>query len=172
MSAAHVSDSLFTRDNISRVVRAGILTAIIDGLFSSVLSVFFYGSTVERLFQGVASTLLGSEAFNGGKLTLAIGLLMHFGVALGWSAVFLLIARRVKWIRGLLDSRSGVIKVASIYGPVIWLVMSLAVIPALLHRPPTINLRWLVQLIGHFPFVGLPIVASVGNDVFRPRDGR
>jgi hypothetical protein len=29
--------------------------------------------------------------------------------------------------------------------------------------PPAINMRWWVQLIGHFPFVGLPIVASIGS---------
>ena len=42
----------------------------------------------------------------------------------------------------------------------VWMVMSLIVIPALVHRPPTIGIRWWVQLIGHIPFVGLPIVAS------------
>ena len=46
----------------TRLVRAGLLTAITDGLFSSVLSVAFYNSTVQRLFQGVASTLLGPDA--------------------------------------------------------------------------------------------------------------
>jgi hypothetical protein len=43
------------------------------------------------------------------------------------------------------------------------MVMSLAVIPLLLQRPPAINIRWLVQLIGHIPFVGIPIVASIGR---------
>ncbi|MDQ6769919.1 MAG: hypothetical protein M3Z54_08030 [Gemmatimonadota bacterium] len=60
-------------------------------------------------------------------------------------------------------TRYGVLKVASVYGPFIWLVMSLLVIPLFLHRPPTITSRWWVQLIGHIPFVGLPIVASLGK---------
>ncbi len=106
MSTATIQHSLFDRDGLSRVARAGVLTGITDGLFSSVLSVAFYHSTVQRLFQGVASTLLG---------------------------------------------------------PFIWMVMSLAVIPLLLQRPPAINIRWLVQLIGHIPFVGIPIVASIGR---------
>ncbi|HEX6902488.1 MAG TPA: hypothetical protein VF789_22400 [Thermoanaerobaculia bacterium] len=148
---------------LSRLLRAGLLTGIIDGLFSSVLSVFFYGSTVTRLFQGVASTLLGKEALEGGTSTALIGVLMHFGVAFGWSAVFLLLAMRSAWIRRVLGSRYGVVKVAAVYGPLIWMVMSLIVIPLLLHRPPTINNRWWVQLIGHFPFVGLPIVASIAD---------
>jgi hypothetical protein len=49
------------------------------------------------------------------------------------------------------------------YGPFIWMAMSLAVIPLLTHRPPTIGFRWWVQFIGHFPFVGVPIVASIGS---------
>jgi hypothetical protein len=76
-----------TRDALSRLVRAGILTGVIDGLFSSVLSAAFYDSTVARLFQGVASTLLGRAALDGGTRTALVGVLMHFGVAFGWSAV-------------------------------------------------------------------------------------
>jgi hypothetical protein len=157
-----------TRDTLSRLVRAGLLTGVIDGLFSSVLSVAFYGSTVTRLFQGVASTLLGREAIDGGISTALIGVLMHFGVAFGWSAVFLLLVRRSPWIRRVLGSPFGAVKIASWYGPLVWLVMSLAIIPLLLQRPPAINLRWWVQLIGHFPFVGLPIAASIGSGVYRP----
>ena len=148
------------RDLLVRLAQAGLLTGLIDGLFSSVLSAVFYGSTVSRLFQGVASVLLGSEAFDGGTRTAVIGVLMHVGVAFGWSAVFLFLVMRFSWVRKALASRFGVVKVALLYGPFIWMVMSLAVIPILVHRPPTIGIRWWIQLIGHFPFVGIPIVAS------------
>jgi hypothetical protein len=150
-----------TRQNLSRLARAGLLTGVTDGLFSSVLSVAFYHSTVTRLFQGVASVLLGPEALTGGTRTAALGLLMHFGVAFLWSAVFLLLVTRSARIRSVLASPQGTIKVASLYGPFVWMVMSLAVIPLLAHRAPTINIRWWVQLVGHAPFVGLPIVASI-----------
>jgi hypothetical protein len=146
---------------IPRLLRAGLLTALIDGLFSSVLSVAFYHSTVARLFQGVASVLLGPEALNGGTRTAAIGVLLHCCVAFGWSAVFLFLVMRLAWVRRLLAAPFGVLKVAAWYGPTIWLVMSLAVIPLGLHRPPSLSVRWLIQLIGHFPFVGIPIVASI-----------
>lgn len=154
------------RDPVARLVRAGLLTGIVDGTFASVQSIL-NDSTVARLFQGVASTLLGPEAFDGGTRTALIGVLMHFGVAFGWSAVFLFLVQRSAWIRRVLASRYGVLKVASWYGPLIWMVMSLVVIPLLLQRPPSITSRWWVQLIGHFPFVGLPIVASIGSGVSR-----
>ncbi len=160
--------ALDNRGTVSRLLRAGLLTGVTDGLFSSVLSVAFYHSTVTRLFQGVASTVLGEAAFDGGMATAALGVIMHFGVALGWSAVFLLLLDRSPWIRGALRSPYGVLKVAAVYGPFIWLVMSLLVIPLLLHRPPAITVRWWVQLIGHIPFVGLPIVGSLGKTASTP----
>ena len=147
---------------MSRLVRAGLLTAVTDGLFSSVLVVAAYGSTVTRLWQGVAAVLLGPGAFDGGLRTALVGLAMHVAVAFTWSAVFLVLVRRAAWLRRLVGSRHGVLKVAALYGPFVWTVMSLVVIPLLVRRPPTIGFRWWVQLVGHFPFVGLPIVAGIG----------
>ena len=116
------------------LLRAGLLTGITDGLFATVLTTVFYHSTATRLWQGVASTLLGPAAFDGGTSTALLGVLMHFGVAFGWSAVFLLLVMRSGWIRSLLTSPHGTLKVAALYGPFIWMVMSLVVIPLLVHR--------------------------------------
>jgi hypothetical protein len=154
---------LVGRAGLPRLLRAGLITGVVDGLFSSILSVAVYHSTPTRLFQGVAATLLGPSAMNGGLGTAAVGLSMHFGVALGWSAVFLILYERSAGVRRAVQSRFGVSKVAAVYGPCIWLVMSLIVIPLLVHRPPAITARWWVQLIGHVPFVAVPIVAVIGR---------
>jgi hypothetical protein len=152
-------------DARSRLVRAGLLTAVIDGLFSSVLAQFFYGSNVARLFRGVAAVPLGPDALNGGGRTAAIGLGMHVCVAFAWSAVFLFVFMRSTWIRRLLESPQGVFKVAALYGPFVWVMMSFVIVPMFTRRPPPITIRWWIQLIGHAPFVGLPIVASIGGRV-------
>ncbi len=55
------------------LLRAGLLTAVADGLFSTVLSVFFYQSTAARLFQGVASTVIGPKAIDGGMTPALLG---------------------------------------------------------------------------------------------------
>ncbi len=149
----------------ARLLRSTIFTALSDGLFSSVLVTVFYGSTFTALWQGVASTLLGRGAFDGGTPNVIVGLAMHCSVAFGWSAVFLFIVSRAGWVRSLLYSRFGVVKVAAIYGPCVWLMMSLVIIPLITHRGlPTLTYRWWVQLVGHFPFVGIPIVWSIGRD--------
>jgi hypothetical protein len=155
------------RNAASRFILAGLLTAITDGLFACVQSLI-NNSTITRLWQGVASVLLGRSAFDGGTRTALIGVLMHIAVAFTWSGIFLLLVMRSAWLRRVLQSRAGVFKVAVVYGPIIWLVMSLAVIPLLVHRAPNITPRWWIQLIGHAVFVGLPIVATIAAGV-RPR---
>jgi hypothetical protein len=155
------------RSALFRLVRAGLLTGVSDGLFASVLSVAFFHSTMTRLWQGVASTLLGKAAIDGGLQPAIIGVLMHFGVAFGWSAVFLTLYDRSRRLRDLGASPYGVLRVASVYGPAIWMVMSLLVIPLLLHRPPSITARWWIQLIGHIPFVAVPIVWSISRGLPR-----
>lgn len=133
---------------IRRWLLAGLLTAIADGLFSSVLAAFFYGSTVTRLWEGVASAL-------GGKRPAWVGVLVHFGVAFAWAGLFVLLSSRMAWLR-----TANVLAVAAVYGPFVWLVMSLVVMPLIFHRPPTINIRWWIQFFGHIVFVGLPIAAT------------
>src|SRR6476469_1115872 len=119
MSADAIPSFPNSRDAPSRLVRAGLLTAIIDGLFSSVLAAFFYGSTVTRLWQGVASVPLGPSALEGGLHTALIGLAIHLCVSFTWSAVFLFLGMRLPFIRALVATRYGVLKVAAIYGPFI-----------------------------------------------------
>ncbi|MGN6183916.1 MAG: hypothetical protein ACTHQM_09715 [Thermoanaerobaculia bacterium] len=146
-----------------RLLRAGVLTAIVDGLFSTILTIAFYDSTFARLWQGVASVLLGKDALNGGMRAIAIGLAMHIAVAFFWSAIFLLLWARSQTLQRVTNTMYGIVIIAASYGPLIWLVMSLLVIPTLAHRPPNITVRWWIQLAGHIPFVGLPIVASIAR---------
>jgi hypothetical protein len=155
-----------TRGALRPLIQAGLLTALIDGLFASVSSVF-YGSTPTRVFQGVAATLLGPESFQGGMRTALIGGAMHVFVAFWWSAVFLALVRRSSSVRRAIGSVRGQVATTAVYGPLIWLVMSLAVIPLLVHRPPSITMRWWIQLLGHIPFVGLPIVMSIARSLSR-----
>jgi hypothetical protein len=124
------------------------------------LSAFFYGSSVQRLFQGVAAVPFGPGMLEGGWTTAAIGILLHISVAFGWSAVFVMLYVQSARIRKLVSTPSGVAAAAAVYGPLVWVAMSAALIPLFTHRPPAITVRWWVQFVGHAPFVALPIVLS------------
>lgn len=152
---------MIRRAMTGRLVRTWLVTGVIDALFASSLNVFAYGSTVVRLWQGVAAVPLGRRALEGGMATAAVGLLLHFGVAFVWSAVFLVLAARMPAVRRAIASPAGAFATACVYGPLIWLVMSFAVIPAFTGRAPTITSRWWVQFFGHIPFVAAPIVFSI-----------
>lgn len=148
---------------VRTLLRAWLAIAVIDGIFATLLPVIAYDQPVGRVWQGVASTLLGPSAMQGGVRTMLVGLAMHAGVALAWTTVFLALALVSPALRRLIERPVGMAAVAAVYGPAIWLMMSFLVIPALTGRAPTINDRWWVQLLAHIPFVALPIVAVIGR---------
>jgi hypothetical protein len=137
------------------------MTGIVDGVWACVLAIGFYDSTFASLWQSVASTVVGKEATQGGATTVALGIVMHFGVALFWSGLFLLLLQTSSVLRRWVARPGGAFAIAAVYGPFVWAVMSLVVIPALVHRAPTVTGRWWIQLAGHAFFVGLPIVLSL-----------
>jgi hypothetical protein len=142
-------------------MRAWLATGVSDALFSSVLSAFFYGSTVARLWQGVATTALGANVPANGTTQVVVGLLVHFTVALVWSTLFLLAYENLTWLRRATATRNGMLRAAAIYGALIWVVMSMVVIRLGTGRAPAITIRWWIQFFGHAIFVGLPIVAMI-----------
>ena len=148
---------------VRTLLRAWLAIAVIDGIFATMLPVVAYDAPLGRVWQGVASTLLGPSAMQGGVRTMLVGLVMHAGVALAWTTVFLALALISPALRRLIARPAGVLAVSAVYGPAIWIVMSYLVIPALTGRAPTINDRWWVQLLAHVPFVALPIVAVIGR---------
>lgn len=146
------------RSSMRAFVCAGIVTSVVDAVFASTLNVVAYRATVWRVWQGVAAVVLGTRAFEQGAGSVALGLGLHALVAFGWSGVFALLIGHWPEVRRLVGSRHGTLKVAALYGPVVWLVMSLIVIPAFTHRTPSFSVRWWVQFVAHIPFVALPIV--------------
>jgi hypothetical protein len=88
---------------------------------------------------------------------------MHFAVALFWSTLFAMLVARSRVVRETLDSPGGAWKVAALYGPLIWTAMSFVVIAPLVGRPPRIDARWWVMLVGHVPSAGLPIALAFRN---------
>ena len=135
-----------------------LVTAAWDFLCASALSVVAYGSTFSRLWQGVASTVLGPSALGMGVRGVAAGLVLHLLVALAWSAVFVLAVAGSAPLRRAIARPAGALLVAAVYGPIIWLVMSLAVIPLATGKLPVFGFRWWVQIFAHVPFVTLPLV--------------
>jgi len=143
-------------------LRAWALITVVDAIFATTLPVVAYHQPLGRVWQGVASMLLGRGAQLDAP-TILFGLVMHASVALLWTSVFMILAVLSPRLRRIVATPAGILGVATLYGPLIWIVMSLVVIPPFSHRPATIGERWWIQLFAHIPFVALPIVATIGR---------
>jgi hypothetical protein len=147
------------RQHLGRaVVNTWLVTAAWDFVCASALGVFAYGATFSRFWQGVAAVAFGPTMLEMGVRGVAAGLGLHLLVALTWSAAFVFVVARSAALQRTLVRRGGALLVAAGYGPIIWLVMSLAVIPVATGKLPTFGFRWWVQVIAHVPFVALPLV--------------
>lgn len=110
-----------------------------------------------RILQSVASGLLGAPAFNGGFSSAALGLLLHFCIALLWSLIFYLASRVIPALL-----RHPVVA-GILYGIVIYAVMNLVVLP-LSAFPRKVSFPWLVLVTGllvHMFCIGLPIALAI-----------
>lgn len=143
-------------DNIFRAAQiiliAGLICGTLDGLSALALS----GGKFVRLFQFIASGLLGPEAFKGGMKVAVSGVALHFLIALGASAVFYAASRALPL---LIDHA---IRYGVLFGVAIHLFMNFAVIPmsAIGRRPfnPTgFGLQLLVPMIVVGPTIALTI---------------
>ncbi len=145
---------------VRRILLAGSVVGVLDGLYVVVAyTIVMPVSTAVRIFQGIASRLLGPSAFQGGVPTALVGLAMHFGVAFGWTTVFALLYRGSAGLRRTVEGSGGALAVALVYGAAIWLLMNRLVVPALGGRAMAFSASgfWVV-LAAHLTVVGPPIV--------------
>src|SRR6185295_13433262 len=103
--------------SIQVIFGAGLIAGTLDLTGACVVAWLISGVTPVRIFQTVASGLLGPASFNGGTQTAVLGLVLHFLIASAWAAVYYLASRRVSF---LIDQTmiAGVL-----YGVLVWLFM-------------------------------------------------
>jgi hypothetical protein len=134
------------------IVLGGFTVGVLDGL-DAVVFFGLRGVPPPRIFQGIASGLLGAWAFQGGAWAAGLGVILHFFIANSIVAVACLAARRYP----ALVQRPGL--AGPVYGLTVWLVMNFVVIP--LSAVASGPLRPAVVINGlliHAAGVGLPAV--------------
>lgn len=129
----------------------GLVAGALD-ITDAVVVTLLLGGRPLRMLQGIASGLLGPRSFDGGFATAALGLALHFFIALSAAAVFFAatriwpsLLRRPIW--------SGIA-----FGLCVWAFMRFVVIPLSLvkmgHPGPLLVAN---QLFIHMCGVGIPI---------------
>jgi hypothetical protein len=140
---------------IETITFAGLVAGVLDITATSTLFAL-QGLPLERLWQGIASGTLGPSAFEGGKRTATLGLVFHFLIALAVAAIYYAMSIKLP----ILIERP--ILYGTLYGIVVHVVMSRMVLP--LSAAPKREFSpkaFLIQLVIHIVFVGLPIALTV-----------
>jgi uncharacterized membrane protein YagU involved in acid resistance len=136
------------------IVVGGAIAGVLDGLDAVLYYNWASGVAPSRLFQHIASGLLGAKAFSGGWYTTVLGVALHFTVAIGAAAVFYAACRAIPalakwpWISG------------PVFGLGVYVVMHYVVVPmsaVAARKAPMQGLELADQLFSHMFFVGLPI---------------
>ena len=132
----------------------GGLTA---GLLDACDAVVFFGTrgaSPERIARHVAAGLLGRASFDAGAWAIALGVVLHFCVALSIATVFYLVSRQVP----ALLRRPVIVGLGfgvAAYFAMEWIVVPLSRAPHGAGFPP-----WPVMIngiVGHAVLIGLPI---------------
>jgi len=145
-------------------VRAILIGGGIAGLCDITYACGFWawrGAPPSRVLQSVASGLLGARAFDGGRATAALGLALHFLIALLFATAFVLAAERVAAL-----TRRAVL-CGALYGFLIFWLMNLVVLP-LSAFPRTVSfapLPTITGLIVHTFLIGVPIALAARRAV-------
>jgi hypothetical protein len=147
--------------NLKPILYAAVLVGVLDITAACINLGVAYGFGPVRVLKGVAGGLLGRSAVEGGFATAALGLAMHFTMALTVTTIFYALSRRLP----LPQKLWGVVAVGLLYGAAVFAINNFATAPFLswvrslyLHTPILFKppMGWW-QLIIHLFCVGLPI---------------
>jgi hypothetical protein len=134
------------------IVLGGLTAGVLDILDAFIVTAI-NGGAPTRVLHAIASGVLGRAAYEGGLPAAALGLALHFVIALGAAVTFLLATRALP---ALLRNP---LPVGLAFGLAVWAFMYLVVLPATFGRPyaPPVLPQLLNQLGIHAVGVGLPI---------------
>ena len=143
-------------DGLKAILAGGAVAGILDITAAAVNVWLRSGRGPISTLQSVAGGLYGAETFNGGYRTAALGLGLHFFIALTAAAVYYLASRKL----GFMVRRpiaSGVL-----YGIAVWLFMYLIVLPLSAWKVSTYSFSSVATgVLIHIFCVGLPIALIV-----------
>jgi hypothetical protein len=138
--------------------RSALLAIGVGGLTAGALdltqAMILFGA---RIPLSIAAGLLGRQAFRGGAGTYALGVVLHFFIALSAASVYYAASRRLSFLK------EHPLVCGLFYGAAVEEVMNLVVLPlsALHARGPYTLKDLILGLLVHMVVVGLPISFSV-----------
>ena len=138
------------------LVTGWLVAATCDICYATGFSYLYRGTAPSRILQSVASGILGTDAYQGGATTAALGLGLHYLNALIITCIFFAAAALIPAL-----VRKPVV-IGTLYGIVVYAVMNYVVIPLsrIGPRPTPPTAIWVTGLIVHMFFIGVPIALA------------
>ncbi|HEX6495699.1 MAG TPA: hypothetical protein VF018_09460 [Acidobacteriaceae bacterium] len=141
-------------DTLQAILATTVVCGILDATAASIQAATL-GTPPRRVFQGVASGLLGPRAFEAGTSTAILGLALHFLIAMIISTIYVLAAQRLPF---LLDHA---LLAGALYGIAVYVVMFYIVLPLSRRPKRPFNLKFaLTQLAIHIFIIGWSIALT------------
>jgi uncharacterized membrane protein YagU involved in acid resistance len=141
---------------LKSIIIGGLLAGVLDLTAACVTN---YSIGPVRIFQSIASGLLGAESSKGGAWTAILGVFLHFVIAFGATVVFYLASRRIKFLTNQAII-SGVLYGIAVYWFMQLVVLPLSAFPYKKQFIPEPN-QFITGMIVHIFCVGLPIALVV-----------
>jgi hypothetical protein len=137
--------------SLAYVLAGGLIAGTLDILYAYMFWAVKIQIPAQRIFQDVAAGLLGEASFQGGWSTAALGLALHFLIAITTAVVYYLVALRwpLLWRHPLLCG--------PIYGLLVYGVMNYIVLPLSAAGSGSKDPLWIgLSILVHMFLIGVP----------------
>jgi hypothetical protein len=143
--------------SLRTILWIGVVAGTLD-ITENIVFNAFRGITPWRIFQFIASGLIDGRSFQLGCASVGLGVLIHYAIAIAWTAIFYIAATRFtvlsRWpiLSGLL------------YGVLVYAIMNFIVLPlsAVPPGPSTATIATRVNAVLALMFcIGLPVALLV-----------
>ena len=137
-----------------------MVVGVLDIAYAIAFSYWRSGTSPIRVLQSVASGALGRDAYAGGLPTAALGLALHFLIALIITAIFFAVASRARALT------MQPVLIGALYGIVVYLVMNFFVIPLskIGPRPLPATIVIVTGVLVHIFLIGIPIASGAARN--------
>jgi hypothetical protein len=142
------------------ILAGGAVGGLLDLLFAVAFAAY-YGASPVRVFQTIASGVIGNAAFTGGAAVTALGIACHFVLSWAWAALFAALA----WNFRALASRP--VLAGAVFGFGVFFCMRLIVLPLSAYpRPVTFPpVASVLDLLSHMFLFGVPIAVLISRKI-------
>ena len=142
------------------LLATALVVGVLDIAYAIAFSYWRSGTSPIRVLQSVASGALGRDAYAGGLPTAALGLALHFLIALIITAIFFAVASRARALT------MQPVLIGALYGIVVYLVMNFVVIPLskIGPRPLPATIVIVTGVLVHIFLIGIPIASGAARN--------